>query len=228
MFNRFRKNTNEVTDPDIEWIDPEENKVEEKRDIIKDILIGYSTIISTVFLVFLATFGFDSPEIPVETETETTTYIEEETTTGLASYETLEQLTVGQVEETTTPEIETTTEAISLYSEEDIELLALVMLAEAEGESEKGRRLVVSVILNRVDSERFPSTIYDVVYQKGQFTSMWNGRTNRVTITDEAREQVRKELESRTSYDALYFRMYRYHSFGTPLFKEGCHYFSGE
>lgn len=226
MFNKFRKNTKEVTDVDIEWIYPEENKMDKKKDLIRDILIGYSALMSTVLLIVLATSSEDKPIVSAETET--TTYIEETTTTETVSYETLEQVTVGQVEETTTPEIETTTEAISLYSEEDIELLALVMLAEAEGESEKGRRLVVSVILNRVDSERFPNTIYDVVYQKGQFTSMWNGRTNRVTITDEAREQVRKELESRTNYDALYFRMGRYHSFGTPLFKEGCHYFSGE
>lgn len=227
MFNKFRKNTNDVTDTDIEWIDPE---IEEKRDIFKNILLGYSAIMSTVFLIFLATFGFDKPEISAETET--TAYIEETTTTDIGSCETLEQITVGQVEETTTPEIETTieatTEAISLYSEEDIELLALVMLAEAEGEDEYGRRLVVSTILNRVDSEKYPNTIREVVYQKGQFSSMFNGRADRVVVTDEAREQVRKELESRTNYDVLYFRMYRYHSWGTPLFVHGCHYFSGE
>ena len=227
MFNKFRKNTNEVTDADIEWYDAEGNKIEKKRDIVRDILIGYSVIISTAFLIFLATSSSDKPVVSAESET--TTYVEETATTEPGSCESLEQPTVGQiVEEPTTQEVETTTEAISLYSEEDIELLALVMLAEAEGEDEYGRRLVVSTILNRVDSEKFPNTIYEVVYQEGQFSSMFNGRADRVVVTDEAREQVQKELESRSNYDVLYFRMYHYHSFGTPLFVHGCHYFSGK
>lgn len=115
------------------------------------------------------------------------------------------------------------------YSKEDIELIALVTMAEAEGESEQGKRLVIDTILNRVDSEDsyMPDTVYDVVYQKGAFSSMWNGRVDRVEVTDEVIQLVREEMESRTNYDVLYFHANKYGKYGTPLFAEGNHYFSG-
>ena len=36
------------------------------------------------------------------------------------------------------------------------------------------------VIMNRVESSRFPNTISGVVYQSGQFAPTWNGALNRV------------------------------------------------
>ena len=53
---------------------------------------------------------------------------------------------------------------ISLSTEE-IELIALVTMAEAEGEPEEGKRLVIDTILNRVDFGEFPSTVTEVIYQ---------------------------------------------------------------
>ena len=95
-------------------------------------------------------------------------------------------------------------------SDGDIELLALVTLAEAEGESELGRRLVIDTVLNRVDNKKFPNTISEVIYQKNQFTSMHNGRCNRVTVTDEARALVKEELNNRTNTAVLYFTSGKY------------------
>lgn len=112
-------------------------------------------------------------------------------------------------------------------SDEEIELLALVTMAEAEGESEEGKRMVIDTVLNRVDSDRFPGSIREVVYQKNQFTSMWNGRSERCVVTDEVRQLVKEELNKRTNNEALYFRTKHYHNFGTPLMKVGNHYFSG-
>ena len=43
----------------------------------------------------------------------------------------------------------------TLLPREDIELIALVTMAEAEGECEEGKRLVIDTILNRVDSVYF-------------------------------------------------------------------------
>ena len=111
-------------------------------------------------------------------------------------------------------------------TDEEIELLALVTVAEAEGEPVEGQRLVISTILNRVDSEYFPNTIYDVIYQKGQFTSMWNGRSDRCVVTEEMRQLVRDELLNRTNSEILYFRANYYHGFGTPVVAVGNHYFS--
>lgn len=113
-------------------------------------------------------------------------------------------------------------------SEEDIELIALVTMAEAEGECELGKRLVIDTILNRMDHEtKWPDTAYGVIYQKHQFTSMWNGRVDRCYVRDDIVQLVREELESRTNYDCYYFRMDYYCQWGPPLFQVGCHYFSG-
>lgn len=118
---------------------------------------------------------------------------------------------------------------VEKYSKEDIELIALVTMAEAEGESEEGKRLVIDTILNRVDSDLayMPNTVYDVVYQKSAFSSMWNGRVDRVEVTDEVVQLVREEIEERTNHDVLYFHANKYGKYGTPLFSEGNHYFSG-
>jgi N-acetylmuramoyl-L-alanine amidase len=52
---------------------------------------------------------------------------------------------------------------------EDIELLARLAWREARGEGLLGMRLVIEVVFNRVLSDMFPNTIYDVLYQPGQF-----------------------------------------------------------
>ena len=112
------------------------------------------------------------------------------------------------------------------YSDEEVELVALVCMAESEGESELGKRLVIDTVLNRVESDQFPDTIEGVVYQECQFTSMWNGRVDNCVVTDEVRELVREEMREKTNSDVLYFRTDYYHDFGTPVMVEGNHYFS--
>lgn len=113
-------------------------------------------------------------------------------------------------------------------TEEEIELIALVTMAEAEGESDEGKRLVIDTILNRVDSEiaYFPDTVSDVIYQPSQFSSMWNGRVDRCYVDDYICQLVKEELESRTNSDVMYFHANKYGKYGTPMFAEGNHYFS--
>ncbi len=112
-------------------------------------------------------------------------------------------------------------------SKEEIELLALLTMAEAEGEPEDGQRLVIDTVLNRVDCDKeFPDTISEVIYQKNQFSSMWNGRVDRCCVQEELVNLVREELEDRTNFDVIFFRTGRYSQYGTPLFQVGNHYFS--
>lgn len=113
-----------------------------------------------------------------------------------------------------------------LLSEEDISLIALVTMAEAEGECEKGKRLVIDTILNRMDSEHFPDTAYDVIYQPYQFSSMWNGRVDRCEVQDDICQLVKEELEVRTSYDVIFFTAGCYSDYGVPMFQVEHHYFS--
>ena len=114
----------------------------------------------------------------------------------------------------------------TLLSREDIELIALVTMAEAEGECEEGKRLVIDTILNRVDSVYFPDTVYDVVYQANQFSSMWNGRVDKCFVDDDICQLVEDELRSRTNVDAMFFTAGGYGKYGTPMFQVGNHYFS--
>lgn len=114
----------------------------------------------------------------------------------------------------------------TLATQEEIELIALCVMAEAEGECEYGQRLVIDVILNRVDDPHFPDTIYDVIYQKNQFSGMYGDRITRCYVKDELVQLVREELENRTDYDVVFFRTGHYHSYGVPMFQVGAHYFS--
>lgn len=117
----------------------------------------------------------------------------------------------------------------SIFTDEEIDLIALITMAEAEGESELGKRLVIDTILNRVDSEAryFPDNVHDVIYQKNAFEPVWNGRIDRCYVMNDIRELVLEEIESRTNYDVVYFTAGEYNEYGTPLFREGNHYFSG-
>lgn len=113
-------------------------------------------------------------------------------------------------------------------SDKEVNLIALVANAEAEGESEYGKRLVIDTILNRVDNKKFPDTVYGVIYQKHQFSSMWgkNRRVDQVKATKELCSLVREEEVNRTNSDVLYFTAGNYGKYGHHLFKEGNHYFS--
>ena len=114
-----------------------------------------------------------------------------------------------------------------IMSEDDIELIALVTMGEAEGECEEGKRLVIDTILNRVDYDLyFPNTVKDVIYQRNQFECVTNGRLNRCYVDEYFCQLVREELEYRTNYDVMYFRADRYGEYGTPMFQVGNHYFS--
>lgn len=128
------------------------------------------------------------------------------------------------------PVVEEEPETIDLgVSDEEIDLIALVTMAEAEGECEEGQRLVIDTILNRVDSDvsYWPDTITEVIYQKNQFTSMWNGRADKCYVKEDIRQLVVEELMSRTNTDVVYFTAGRYGKYGTPMFQVGGHYFSG-
>ncbi|HHY27316.1 MAG TPA: LysM peptidoglycan-binding domain-containing protein [Desulfitobacterium dehalogenans] len=57
-------------------------------------------------------------------------------------------------------------------TQEELELLARVIHAEARGEDFEGQVAVGAVVLNRVKDHRFPNTIHDVVYQPGAFTAV--------------------------------------------------------
>src|SRR5690625_4140818 len=58
---------------------------------------------------------------------------------------------------------------------DEVDLLARVVAAEAEGEPYAGMVGVAAVILNRVRSPEFPNTLAGVIYQPLAFESVGNG-----------------------------------------------------
>lgn len=167
----------------------------------------YKAIALLICIVFgtLTTVSFFEPNIVIDGDTTTVSEcsIEEEESTDLY----LHKKTVEPTE---------------------IELLSVLVMAEAEGEPDDGKRLVIDTVLNRVDSDRYPDNIYDVIYQPNQFTSVWNGRFDRCNIDCHCCELITEELRSRTNYDCVYFNAGHYSDYGVPMFSVCNHYFSSE
>lgn len=95
-------------------------------------------------------------------------------------------------------------------TDEDYQTLLKIVEAEAGCEDENGKLLVANVVLNRVDSSKFPSTVSGVVYQadggKVQFTPAYNGRLQSVKVSGETEEAVQRALYGEDISDgALYF-----------------------
>lgn len=130
-----------------------------------------------------------------------------------------------KIVEEATDEVQTVSDE-SPFTDEEISLIALLTMAEAEGESEEGKRLVIDTVLNRVDHARFPDTVTEVIYQPSQFSSMWNGRVDRCYVDEDICELVREEIEQRNNTEVIFFTAGDYGKYGTPMFSVGNHYFS--
>ena len=93
-------------------------------------------------------------------------------------------------------------------TESEIELLARIVWLEACGESEEGQKAVVEVIFNRIASDLFPNTLYEVLSQKNpvQFCS-WKNRDS-AQPTEKEYESIRQVLYGNTKIlrdDTVYF-----------------------
>jgi N-acetylmuramoyl-L-alanine amidase len=102
----------------------------------------------------------------------TTATIETEPTT-IAEETTTQEETI--VPETTAPE---TTEPELPYTEEELEMMAIVIYQEAGGNdySDETRLMVGTVVMNRIADERFPDTMYEVLTAPRQYGRLhWTG-----------------------------------------------------
>lgn len=60
--------------------------------------------------------------------------------------------------------------------EQDIRLLASAIHGEGRGEPYEGQVAIGAVILNRVESDKFPNTVREVIYQNGAFDAVSDGQ----------------------------------------------------
>lgn len=184
------------------------------RKLIK--VIAVPVLCCIILLFFMVDFHSHGEEVSAPRTTDV-----KKTEPAIAIWQAEKEVVPIAIEET-----EELTEIIEEMSKEDVELIALVTMAEAEGECEEGKRLVIDTILNRVDSEHFPDAVYEVIYQPNQFSSMWNGRVDRCEVREDICGLVYEELESRTNYDVVFFTASEYSAYGVPMFQVGNHYFS--
>jgi hypothetical protein len=86
-----------------------------------------------------------------------------------------------------------------------IELLARLIHAEAGAEPYSGQVAVGAVILNRIQSSKFPKTLAGVIYQPKAFESVSNGQINR-GATSSTRRAARAAIQGwDPSGGALFF-----------------------
>lgn len=99
-------------------------------------------------------------------------------------------------EETEEPEPTETVPAIP-YTDEDLDLLARLIMAEAgmSWASDELQLYVGSVVLNRMNHPLFPDTLYNVIYATGQYSPTWTGSINN-TPSEQAIENAKYLLEN--------------------------------
>ncbi len=110
------------------------------------------------------------------------------------------------------------------FTDAELELIARCVQAEYGHGTERDKRLVVSVILNRMESSFRDflnmNTVEEVVCAQNQFAI-----DDYYTL--ETMNAVYKEVQERTDYRVLWFSSSGYHPYGVPLFEENGHFFNG-
>ena len=96
-------------------------------------------------------------------------------------------------------------------TDEEIDLLAKIVWLEANGEPVEGQEAVVEVIFNRMTSELYPNTLYDVLSQNKpvQFAS-WK-RRDKAQPTEKEYDSIYNVLNGNTDLlrnDTMYFSTY--------------------
>jgi len=122
---------------------------------------------------------------------------------------------------------------------DDRRILERIVEAEAGGEDHKGKVLVANVILNRVLSRKFPSSVKEVVFAHSgsvyQFSPVGDGRYYSVSVSKDTKSAVDDALNGvNVSQGALYFmeraiadsdNVTWFDRCLTRLFRYGCHEF---
>ena len=108
---------------------------------------------------------------------------------------------------------------------QNTELLYSLVQAEAGNQDLDGCRLVADVVLNRIESDKFPNDLESVVYAPGQFSVVRNGALKKAqgNISEKVVQAVDMELaNARLNDDVLYFNN---RPNGSGCWQYGGHYF---
>lgn len=105
--------------------------------------------------------------------------------------------------------IQQQTSGVISYSNSDVNLLARLITAEAGGESFNGMLAVGAVVVNRVQSSKFPSNISGVINERSngyyQFSPVLDGNINKVASTEATKAAYESLKGTDPTNGALYF-----------------------
>ena len=89
---------------------------------------------------------------------------------------------------------------------EDAQMLMKIAMAEAEGDGIEGKAMVMAVVLNRVNDDRFPDSVKEVIFQDKQFSPIKDGRYEKAEPDIECHLALAEiEKGNYADVEALYF-----------------------
>ncbi|MGH4119654.1 cell wall hydrolase [Clostridium sp.] len=101
------------------------------------------------------------------------------------------------------------TSGVISYSHSDVDLLSRLITAEAGGESYNGMLAVGAVVVNRVQSSKFPSNISGVINEKSngyyQFSPVLDGNINKTASAQATKAAYESLKGTDPTNGALYF-----------------------
>lgn len=165
-------------------------------------LTGILSVMAGTLLHFAIPTNSDSiwEEIPHE---ETETYIQEKRET--------EDLSVNgdvQVEEMGQCPESISQSSGQVMTDAEKKMLMKVAQAEAGNQGIDGMWLVMSVVMNRVGSRSFPDSIEEVIFQKGAFSSVSDGRyEEQVILSYEVTEALGMILDGEVAESIVAFEI---------------------
>lgn len=125
-------------------------------------------------------------------------------------------------------EVPKTSEAVKLDENSELDLLYRLVESEAGIESPRCKEMVTAVVLNRVKSEKFPNTIYGVIYAPGAFAVTDNNVIGRTKASQETINAVNRVYYGRKEMpdNVYFFRNNHYFSWCKPVTAIDNTYFS--
>lgn len=102
------------------------------------------------------------------------------------------------------------------FTPEEFTLICELVTAEALNQSQEGQIALAAEIINRIESDRFPDTAEEVIFQKGQYYSGQpkfrdsKGRWREVTVSDvpeEVIEAVNMAIEGEDPTEGAVFHL---------------------
>jgi spore germination cell wall hydrolase CwlJ-like protein len=115
------------------------------------------------------------------------------------------------------------------FDETDLRYMTSIIFAEAGNQCIAGQQAVGIVVMNRINSTEFRNSVYDVIYEKGQFSPVKNGALNKALkkydngeLPESCIEAAKYALEGNTSvsYNGTIYEMSNYLYFSRRV--KGC------